>query len=65
MAQRAKRLKSTLSNSRRTADQAQQSFLRAEDTLTAREEREYRRAERSTRAKAEVVERLPASKGRR
>jgi hypothetical protein len=61
--QRSKRLKSALKASRRTADQAQKSFMRAEDTLTDLEERESKRAERANRAKAETADRLPAVRG--
>jgi hypothetical protein len=60
---RASRLKSVLKASKRTAHQAQKSFLLAEDTLTALEERESKRAERADRAKAEVARRLPAIGG--
>ena len=60
---RASRLKSVLKASKRTADQAQKSFLRAEDTLTALEERESKRSERAARDKAEVARRLPGIGG--
>ncbi len=65
MAQRAAKLKSVLKASRRTADQAQQSFLRAEDTLAAIEERESQRSQRTSQAQADITERMPASRGDR
>jgi len=65
MPQRAARLKSALSKSRRTAAQVQSSYLRAEDTLTALEERESRRAERADRAQSEISDRMPATRGDR
>lgn len=65
MAQRAKKLKSALQASRRTADQAQKSLLRAEDTLTTIEERESQRAARAGRTQAEIATRMPAAGGDR
>ena len=53
MASRAARLKKLLSSSRRTANQVQSSFLKAEDQLSDLEDRESRRADR------EPVPRLP------
>jgi len=46
VAQRTARLKRSLSKARRTADQTQASFLKAEDALTELEGREQRRADR-------------------
>jgi len=64
MAQRAKRLKDLLAASRRTADQAQKSFLRAEDALNGLEEREARRSERAERERAAIEQRMPNVRGR-
>jgi len=44
---KAARLQQLLAASRRTADQAQKSSLKAEDALTALEDREARRAART------------------
>ena len=46
MAQRATRLKKLLSSSKRTADQVQKAFLKAEDVLSDLEQREVQRKQR-------------------
>jgi hypothetical protein len=61
---RGRRLKQFLAASRRTADQAQASMLRAEDALTVLEDREARRAERAQQQRADVTRRMPAVGGR-
>lgn len=43
---KAERLRRLVAETKRTADQAQKSFLKAEDRLAEVEERERRRAER-------------------
>ena len=43
MAQRAKKLRSLISNTKKTTDQAQKAFLKAEDRLAELEDREARR----------------------
>ena len=49
MGQRSAKLRKLLTQSRRTADQAQKAFLRVEDQLSALEDREQRRADREPR----------------
>ncbi len=46
-ASRAEKLKKLLASSKKTSEQAQKAFLKAEDRLTAIEDRESRRKERS------------------
>lgn len=64
MAQRAQRLKDLLAASRRTANEAQRSFIKAEDALNALEDREARRSERTRRDRADVERRMPNVRGR-
>lgn len=63
MAQRASKLKTLLGAAQRTADQAQRSFLKAEDALSAVEDREERREARAPDVESEVRERFPAIGG--
>lgn len=62
MARRADALKRLIAGSRKTADQTQKSFLKAEDVLSTLEDREHRRAGRSD---DRMVERFPAIGGDR
>lgn len=60
MTQRAKRLRTLMDSSKRTANQAQSAFMRAEDVLTDVTERENRRAERRQGSERKIEERSPA-----
>jgi hypothetical protein len=60
---RSPRLKKLLNETTKTADQAQRSFLKAEDVLSNLEQREQQRAARESRpagAEAELEQRMPA-----
>jgi hypothetical protein len=46
MARRAEKLRKLLAASKKTADQAQKSFLKSEDVLASLEERKQRRRDR-------------------
>lgn len=61
---RAERLRKLLAGTKRTTDQAQAAFLKAEDGLSALEDREARRDSREQRSNAEVAERFPRARGR-
>lgn len=60
MAQRATKLKGLLGAAQRTADQAQRSFLKAEDALAELEDREARREARDPDVESDLRERFPA-----
>lgn len=63
MAKRASRLKALLEADQRTANQTQSSLMRAEDALTALEDREARRNARDQAVRADAQRRMPATGG--
>lgn len=62
---RAKRLQKLLAEDRRTSDRTQRSLLKAEDALSALEDRESRRRARDRELQSETTRRLPATGGGR
>jgi hypothetical protein len=60
---RSGRIKSLLASAQRTADGTQKSFMRAEDGLSAIEEREAKRSHREAADRADVSRRMKAVGG--
>lgn len=64
MGQRSDKLKKLLGCSKRTSQQTQAAYLRAQDQATAIEDREYREAARGRQERAASEERYPGLRGR-